>query len=320
MNDFFVHKNGICESSKVGKNTKIWAFAHILPGVSIGEDCNICDGVFIENDVSVGNRVTIKCGVQLWDGITIDDDVFIGPNATFTNDPFPRSKMHRKEPLKTRIRKGASIGANATILPGIEIGAGAMIGAGAVITMNVPPNAVVYGNPGRIMHYTDTGSGERETGGNEAKRTSILESPVNGVVLHDLPNVLDMRGNLSAVEFNDTFPFRPKRYFVVYDVPSEKIRGQHAHRKCSQFLVCVKGSCSVMVDDGKKRAEYQLTTPSKALFVPPMIWCVQYKYTRDAVLLVFASHRYDEKDYIRNYDAWLALLSKNPVKNRKTVK
>jgi UDP-2-acetamido-3-amino-2,3-dideoxy-glucuronate N-acetyltransferase len=309
VNNVFIHKNGICESSKIGNKTRIWAFAHILSGASIGEDCNICDGVFIENDVIVGNRVTIKCGVQLWDGITVEDDVFIGPNATFMNDPFPRSKVSRTGPSKTRIRKGASIGANATILPGIEIGSKAMIGAGTVVTMNVPPNAVVYGNPGRIVRYVDADAVEWQQSGSEPAVAGVSESSVKGVRLYSLPNVIDMRGNLSAVEFENNFPFPPKRYFVVYDVPSEKIRGQHAHRKCEQFLVCVKGSCSVVVDDNEKRFEYRLNMPNKGLYISPMVWSIQYKYSSDAVLLVFASHEYDGKDYIRNYDEWLGELS-----------
>src|SRR5215472_858170 len=123
--NYFVHPQGICESSAIGAGTRIWAFAHVLPGARIGADCNICDGVFIENDVVLGNRVTVKCGVQLWDGLVVEDDVFIGPNATFTNDPFPRSKVYPKSFAKTLIRRGASIGANATILPGIELGTAA---------------------------------------------------------------------------------------------------------------------------------------------------------------------------------------------------
>jgi len=126
-----------------GSQTRVWAFAHILPGAVIGSDCNICDGVFIENDVVIGNRVTIKCGVQIWDSIYIDDDVHIGPNATFTNDPFPRSKQDYDRSLKTIIEKGASIGANATMsFLACVSDVIAMVGAGAVVTRNVPPNAI----------------------------------------------------------------------------------------------------------------------------------------------------------------------------------
>src|SRR3954453_1409396 len=117
----YVHPNGICESSTVGEGTRIWAFAHVLPDAKIGRFCNICDGVFVENDVVVGDRVTVKCGVQLWDGLVLEDDVFVGPNATFTNDRFPRSKHYPEAFARTVIRQRASIGGNATILPGIEV-------------------------------------------------------------------------------------------------------------------------------------------------------------------------------------------------------
>ncbi|MGH8106925.1 MAG: WxcM-like domain-containing protein, partial [Arenimonas sp.] len=113
---YFVHPNALCESDTIGDGTKIWAFAHVLPGAKIGADCNICDGVFIEGDVVVGNRTTIKCGVQLWNGVRLADDVFVGPNATFTNDIFPRSKKYPEKFLETIVQSGASIGANATIL------------------------------------------------------------------------------------------------------------------------------------------------------------------------------------------------------------
>ena len=132
--------------------------AHILPGSVIGADCNICDQTFIENDVRIGDRVTIKCGVQVWDGITLEDDVFVGPNATFSNDPFPRSGQHPSQYARTLVKRGASIGANATILPGLTIGEKAMVGAGAVVTSDVPPMAIVAGNPARIVGYEGAGS------------------------------------------------------------------------------------------------------------------------------------------------------------------
>ena len=149
--DYFVHKLACVETKNIGCGTRIWAFAHILSGAVIGRDANICDHTFIENDVVIGDRVTIKCGVYLWDGIRLEDDVFIGPNATFTNDKFPRSKQFPDKFPETIVKQGASIGANATILPGIIIGINAMVGAGAVVTHDIPDNCVVVGNPAHII-------------------------------------------------------------------------------------------------------------------------------------------------------------------------
>lgn len=311
MANYFVHEKAICESERIGKNTRIWAFAHVLPKATIGADCNICDGVFIENDVHVGNRVTVKCGVQLWDGLTVEDDVFIGPNATFTNDRFPRSKIYQEQVARIVIRRGASIGANATILPGIEIGAGAMIGAGAVITRSVPPNAIAVGNPALIAGYVGTHSAAPATQAASlpgTKQEKITASDVRGVCLYELPYIVDMRGSLSVGEFERSIPFLPKRYFLVFDVPSREIRGEHAHRSCHQFLICVKGSCTVVADDGKCRREFLLDRPNLGVYLPAMTWGTQYKYSSDAVLLVFASDYYNPDDYIRDYSEFEALV------------
>lgn len=308
MSKPYIHPQAICESSSVGENTRIWAFSHVLPNAIIGADCNICDGVFIENDVLVGNRVTVKCGVQLWDGLVVEDDVFIGPNVTFTNDRFPRSKVFPEKFLNTIVRKGASIGANATILPGLEIGAGAMVGAGSVVTRSVPANAISVGNPARIIGYVGA---EQDKLSEISHATADLvtgETSVKGVTLHEFPFIKDMRGSLSVGEFERTVPFSPKRYFLVFDVPNREIRGEHAHHACHQFLICVKGSCSAVVDDGKNRQEFLLDKPNLGLYMPPMTWGTQYKYSSDAVLLVFASECYDSNDYIRDYNEFMALV------------
>ena len=153
--NFKIDKSAQVFTEHIGDRTNIWQFVVILKQAQIGSDCNICSHVLIENDVVIGNRVTIKSGVQIWDGVTLEDDVFVGPNASFSNDKFPRSKKHQKEVLRTVIRKGASISSGAVLLPGIEVGENAMIGAGAVVTNNVPPNAIVKGNPGRITGYVE---------------------------------------------------------------------------------------------------------------------------------------------------------------------
>jgi len=311
---YFVHPQALCESRTIGPETRIWAFAHVLPEATIGRDCNICDHVFIENDVVIGDRVTIKCGVQIWDGLRIGDDVFIGPNVTFSNDKYPRSKQYARELLQTHVGRGASIGGGAAILPGIRIGARAMVGAGSVVTHDVPTRAIVSGNPARIVGYVDTP--KRPQVGLESDSASAefananpdstrLGTGVGDVMLHRLKLVEDLRGNLSAGEFREQIPFIPKRYFIVFGVPGKDIRGEHAHRDCHQFLVCVRGSVAVVVDDGEVSEEYVLDAPNLGIYIPPMIWAVQYRYSADALLLVFASELYDPADYIRDYDEFL---------------
>lgn len=150
----FVHPHAVVEEgAAVGSRTRIWAFAHVLQGAVIGEDCNICDHTFIEGKVRLGNRVTLKCGVSLWDGVIVEDDVFIGPAAAFVNDLRPRSKNSTWKLTGTSLKEGCSIGANATVLAGLTIGRFAMVAAGAVVSRDVPDFALVVGNPARFRHW-----------------------------------------------------------------------------------------------------------------------------------------------------------------------
>jgi acetyltransferase-like isoleucine patch superfamily enzyme/dTDP-4-dehydrorhamnose 3,5-epimerase-like enzyme len=305
----FVHGSALVEpGAVVGEGTRVWAFAHILPGAVVGKDCNICDHVFIEGNVHVGDRVTIKPGVQLWVGVTLEDDVFVGPNATFTNDLFPRSKDYPAERPRTTVKRRASVGANATILAGTVIGGNAMVGAGAVVTRDVPPNAIVAGNPARIVGYMDSrAKAPVRAVARPASGAGRLD--VRGARVLDMPVVSDIRGTLSFGQYETHLPFPPRRYFVVYDVPGKEVRGEHAHRALHQVLVCVKGSLSVMLDDGERRDEVLLDGPHVGLYVPPMVWTSQYRYSADAVLLVLASDVYDAGDYIRSYDEFLESLA-----------
>jgi UDP-2-acetamido-3-amino-2,3-dideoxy-glucuronate N-acetyltransferase len=150
-----IHPSSDVQTVSIGEGTTIWQYVVVLPGARIGREVNICSHCFIENDVVIGDRVTVKSGVQLWDGVRIEDDVFVGPNVTFTNDKFPRSKAYPETFAQTVIHRGASIGGGAVLLPGISVGAGAMVGAGAVVTRSVPPLAVVTGNPARIVRYVE---------------------------------------------------------------------------------------------------------------------------------------------------------------------
>lgn len=304
----FIHPHADIQTTNIGEGTKIWQYVVILPGARIGKNCNICAQCFIENDVIVGDNVTIKNGVQLWDGIRVEDEVFIGPNVTFSNDKFPRSKQYPEKYLETNIKKGASIGVNSTILPGLVIGQKAMVGAGSVVTRSIPPNAIVVGNPARIVGYVDALFHEKQAniiGVDSKNNPAVLETPVKGVTIHTLPVVADIRGSLTVGQFIREIPFEAKRYFMVFDVPSKETRGEHAHRNCHQFLICIKGNCAVVADDGKNKVEVELGSNSKGLYLPPMTWGIQYKYSKDAVLLVFASDYYDADDYIRNYSQFL---------------
>jgi UDP-2-acetamido-3-amino-2,3-dideoxy-glucuronate N-acetyltransferase len=150
----YVHPQALVETDEIGSGTRIWAFAHVMAGASVGADCNICDHTYIEGGVSVGDRVTIKSGVYLWEGMRVEDDVFLGPQATFTNDRFPRSRQPwRCEGIT--IRAGATVGAGAVVLPGVTIGTRAMVGAGAVVVADVEPDVVVAGNPARVIRHLE---------------------------------------------------------------------------------------------------------------------------------------------------------------------
>ena len=154
-NGAVIHNLSDVGDCQIGVGTKVWQFVVILKGAIIGNDCNICAHVLIEGDVVLGERVTVKSGVQLWDGLRIGNDVFIGPNVTFTNDRFPRSKVYPESFAQTVVEDGASIGAGAVILPGVRIGARALVGAGAVVTRDVAPKSLVLGNPARHVRFID---------------------------------------------------------------------------------------------------------------------------------------------------------------------
>lgn len=315
LNGVKIHQTADVQTIFVGDGTTIWQSVVILPGARIGAYVNICAQCFIENNVVIGDRVTVKSGVYLWDGVRLGDDVFIGPNVTFTNDKFPRSKLYPNIFLETHVETAASIGGGAIVLPGVTIGRSAMVGAGAIVTKSVPPYAIVTGSPARIVGYienTISGSLAKDRGIQAPLecREKMVKIGVGDVTLHRFKFVQDMRGDLSFGEFPTDIPFEPKRYFLVFNVPSEKTRGEHAHHKCHQFLICVKGSCAVVVDDGEYRCEVLLESPDMGIYLPPLTWGIQYKYSSDAVLLVFTSDYYDANDYIRNYADFISIVCK----------
>lgn len=292
MTKAMIHPQAICETEHVGDNTRIWAFAHILPGAKIGKNCNICDGVFIENDVVVGDAVTVKSGVQLWDGLTLADQVFVGPNVSFTNDRFPRSQHYPVQFMRTVVEAGASIGANATILPGTRIGFGAMVGAGAVILRDVPPRAIAVGNPACIVGYA--GAAEIDPTNDELLPRDFAAKFVTFQMIEE------RRGRLVASDSN-TLPFPPRRFFVVDRVPSGEVRGVHAHVNTHQLFVAIGGALTGVVDDGQRAFAVRLNSPTVGLYIPPLVWGMQFGHSPDAALLVLASDDYDSEDYISDY-------------------
>lgn len=303
-----IHPSSDVQCSSIGEGSRVWQFCVILPNAKIGSGANICSHVLIENDVIIGNNVTIKSGVQVWDGITIEDNVFIGPNVTFTNDIHPRSKKYPKAFLPTVVKSGASIGANATILPGVTIGEQAMIGAGAVVVRDVPEFAKVVGNPASIIGYTNTNLASAEEADQSDFEGHVKQSLVPGVSFTSLRVAADMRGKLTVAQNGAGLPFVPQRVFMVHAVPSRETRGEHAHHECHQLLICVHGQCVAVADNGVVRQEFLLDANHKALYMPPKIWGTQYRYSEDAVLMVLASHLYDPADYIRDYREFLKVV------------
>lgn len=246
---------------------------------------------------------TFMPGCYVEHGVIIEANVHIGPNAVVLGSDNDADK-------KTILRAGVQIGANATIYPGITIGLKAKIMPGSVVARSVPPLAIVQGNPAEIIGYVE--SSENQLGNlvsHKSFKTETKKSQVKGVSLHRFSLVPDLRGNLSVGEFEREIPFKPSRYFLVFDVPTAETRGEHAHRQCKQFLIAVKGSVSVVADDGQAREEFLLDKPNIGLYLPPMTWGIQYRYSPDTVLLVFASDYYDSNDYIRNYDEFIELAN-----------
>ncbi len=304
-----VDPRALCESTEVGSGTRIGPFSMVCSTATIGTDCAIGSHVLVDDGATLGDRVTIPGPAQIWDGVTIEDDVFISPGASFANRRFPRSGRGGQEPEPIHVRAGATVGANATVLSGLAIGERAMIGAGAVVTRSVPRDAIVIGNPARITGYVEAeGDAAMRVVRQEVPATdapSVIDTGVTGVTLHRFPRVRDLRGSLVACEFEQGLPFVPRRYFMVFDVPGADVRGEHAHRECHQFLVCVNGTVHVVADDGERRQEFVLDEKDSGLYLPPMTWGIQYLYSPGSTLLVFASHPYDADDYLRDYGDYL---------------
>lgn len=299
MNEVWIHERAVCESADVGSGTRVAAFAHVGRDVKIGRDCFVGEHAVIGQGATLGDGVVVHAGAVLTAGARLEDRVQVGANATFAANATSAAPVV--------VREGARIGAAATVSEGLTIGVQARVAAGAVVTRSVPPHAIVAGHPAQIVGYVEAAA----PGGRQAQAgvAGAQATRVSGVTLHRMREVEDLRGNLSVGELGRDVPFDVKRYFLVYDVPSMEIRGEHAHRECHQFLIAVKGSVHVVADDGRNREEIVLDRPGLGLHLPPMTWGIQYRYSPDAVLLVLASHHYDAADYIRDHDEFLALVS-----------
>jgi hypothetical protein len=235
------------------------------------------------------------------DSADIAGDVQIGPRVVLAGDGIV-------------VRRGARLDAACVIGEGVTVGQNAWVRAGAVVLRSAPANAILEGNPAEVVGYRPGNTGARRpdprhidmSGLDKLERPARVPLGVGDSTLYLMRRIADARGALTVGEVPTEVPFMPERYFAVFDVPSVELRGEHAHRQCQQFLICLHGSCRVLLDDGQDRCEVTLDRPDMGVFMPAMIWGTQYRYSRDAVLLVFASRPYEADDYLRTYDEFLA--------------
>jgi acetyltransferase-like isoleucine patch superfamily enzyme len=295
--DVFVHERAIVEpGARMGAGSRVWAFAHVLGGARVGRDCNLCDGVFVENDVTIGDRVTVKCGVQVWDGVRLEDDVFVGPNVTFTNDLFPRSKVYPAAFTPTRVCRGASLGANATILAGVVIGRYAMVGAGAVVTKDVPPYAVVVGNPAVV----------RGIAGVRPVRAGAERAEGSPGGVHVLAA---RRGDDPDAPLDLDLPFAARRLAPLPLAPRE-FRAEHALRTLERVFACAAGSAKLVLDDGRAREVLELCA-GDAVRVGPLVWVAHFDHSPDAALVVLSSGPVGPEERIADYEAFVSEVARS---------
>jgi acetyltransferase-like isoleucine patch superfamily enzyme len=289
----------------IDNTSNVSAEVQVDPTAWIGPNCHLSGRITIGPEARLVGGVTLIGELEVGRGACIEPGVCVGAMHP-GSDHQPA----------VRIGHGAHIGAGAILAAGISVGHGAWVGPGTVVSRHVPPHAVVSGNPATITGYVNDHAGGHLPSVVAARQATdshpvVVACQVPGVALHHFKHVRDLRGDLTVGEFERTVPFSPKRYFVVFDVPSSETRGEHAHKQCHQFLVCVGGTVSIVVDDGYQREEILLDRPSLGLFIPAGIWGIQYKYSPNGTLLVFASEFYDPADYIRDYDEFLRFRNVN---------
>lgn len=286
-----------------GKNLKLGMSISIGDDVAVGDNCSIGDNVTIGNHVAISNNVSISSGVCICDGVQIESDSYIASGVVFTKSG---GNEYAVSSTPTTVSTKAYVGANATICQ-TSIGSNSVVKPGTVVTRKVPSNAIVCGNPAKITGYMDTdivAQRKHSTYTKDAPYTSKT-----GAQVFNIPKFSDMRGDLSVVEIEQLLPFPVKRLFYTYNIDTELVRGEHAHIHCQQFLLSVAGSVNVVCDNGHHREEFVLDSPQVGLHIPPLCWGVQYKHSKDNILLVLASHSYEAEDYIRDYDTFLKHIS-----------
>lgn len=267
--------------------------------------------VGIHPNAVIGDDVQLGHGVAIGAGCVILGPTRIGDRCTIAAGCVLDPTADRRDGYLV-IESDVELLAGAVITGKVVISGGACVQPGTVVQRSVPPHAIVSGNPAQITGYVAAGDAAlpEASRAQRGEAADVLETGVRDVTFHRLPRIIDLRGNLTVGEFGRSVPFEPKRYFIVFGVPNAEVRGEHAHRTCAQFLVCPTGSCSVVADDGVHREEFLLDDPAVGLYLPPMTWGIQYKYSTDAVLLVFASEHYDAGEYIRDYNEFLRLAAR----------
>lgn len=271
-------------------------------------EISVGPGVVLPDDFVCGPGCVVGPHALIGPGCAVEDDVRIGARSTVLAPETPSNG----EPRRLLIRSGVSIGAGAVVSGAEVIGRGARIEPGAVVTSDVPPHAIVSGNPAHVTGYVS-----QVAGGAGGRPVEMVRAPsvVGTVVLPSgasvirFPDVSDLRGRLTFAEVDGQLPFSVDRFFLVYGVPSQELRGEHAHRQLHQLIVAVSGAVSVLTDNGSVREEVRLDEPTVGVHIPPMVWGVQFRHTADAVLMVLASDRYDDADYIRDYDEFARAVS-----------
>lgn len=270
-----VHARAIVADAELAQDVVVGPLA------VVGDGCRLAPATVVGAHATLGDDVRLAAGVEIAGGARLGDGV--------------------------RVDEGARVGENAVVAAGVTVGRRALVDPGAYVVSDVPATAVVRGNPAVIVGYVDASVTPAAIAS-----AHVGDDPVEvgaGCRLLPLPRFGDLRGALVAVEYERDLPFVPARSFLVFGVPSEEVRGEHAHRWCSQVLVAAHGALSVVVDDGDESVEVRLDRPDVGLLVPDRVWGVQYRFSSDAVLCVFASHPYDPDDYIRDYEEFLAFAS-----------